>query len=208
MEEEFGVAIHEVEFFCGAIEPSEHERKSKIPHTLPQGVSLTQIAPGQNLSQMLQDGQLDAIFSASKPSSVDRCEHCTYLFPNFMTVEAEYYERTRIFPIMHVIAIKRSVYQAYPWIARELQKAFNKSLELATEALLERSALRYMLPWLENHVQETRAIMGNSWWQDGFQENKHVLEKFLSYSYSQGLAQKQFMAEDLFAPSTLEAFVL
>ncbi|KAL3471086.1 4,5-dihydroxyphthalate decarboxylase [Aspergillus californicus] len=208
MKEEFGVPDTKVEFFTGAIEPSEAKRKSKVPHNLPPGVSVTAIRHGQNLSQMLEDGELDAIFSASRPSCVGRSAHCTYLFPNFKAVEADYFKRTRIFPIMHVIAIKRAVYDANPWIARELQKAFAKSLELAKEALNERSALRYMLPWLEDHVNETKAAMAEDWWKDGFDENKHVIEKFLAYSYDQGLAKRLYKAEELFAPSTLEAFVI
>lgn len=208
LEEEFGVHPTEVEFFTGALEPSKTERKSKVPHTLPPGVKVVTIESGKNLSQMLEDGEIDAIFSASRPSSVGRSSHCTYLFPDFKAVEADYFERTRIFPIMHVIAIKRTVYEANPWIARELQKGFAKSKELAFEALVERAALRYMLPWLEDHVMETQAIMGEDWWKDGFHENKHVIEKFLSYSYSQGLAKRQYKAEELFAPGTLEAFVI
>jgi 4,5-dihydroxyphthalate decarboxylase len=208
MEEEFGVPTTQVEFFTGAVEPSETQRKSKVPHNLPPGVKVTAIRQGQNLSQMLQDGELDAIFSASRPSCVGRSDHCTYLFPDFKTVEADYFKRTGIFPIMHVIAIRREIYEANPWIAGELQKALAISRELAHEVILERSALRYMLPWLEEHVNETRAIMGEDWWKDGFDNNKHVIDKFLAYSYSQGLAARLYKAEELFAPGTLEAFVI
>ncbi|KAF9877041.1 hypothetical protein CkaCkLH20_05307 [Colletotrichum karsti] len=208
MEEHFEVPITEVEFFSGAIEPSDEERKSKIPHSLPPGVRVNHIRPGQNLSQMLEDGELDAIFSASKPSSVGRSAHCTYLFPDFKSVEAEYYEKTKIFPIMHVVAIKRDVYEANPWVARSLQKAFAQSLKLAKEDLEDRSSLHNMLPWLEDHVRETKKVMGEDWWKDGFAENRHIIDKFLDYSYAQGLAKRKFKPEELFAPNTLEAFVL
>lgn len=209
MEEEFHVPIASVKFFTGAIEKSTEERRSKIPHSLPEGVSVEAIKPGQNLSQMLADGELDAIFTATKPSSFDTSEHVTYLFPNFKDVEAEYYKRTNIFPIMHVIAIKRSVYNASPWVAKTLTKAFQQALDISYEALEERAALRYMLPWLEDHVRETKALMGEQkWWQDGFAQNRHVLDKFLWYSYKQGLAKRKFEPEDLFAPNTLESFVV
>ena len=209
MEDEFGVPITSVEFYTGAIEHSAEERRSKIPHSLPEGVSVTAINPGQNLSAMLADGELDAIFSATKPSSFDTCEHVTYLFPNFKQVEADYYQRTRIFPIMHVIALKRSVYKANPWVAKTLTKAFQEASNIAYDAMKERAALRYMLPWLEDHVRETQALMGEQmWWQDGFAPNRHVLDKFLTYSYKQGLASRKFNPEELFAPSTLETYVL
>jgi 4,5-dihydroxyphthalate decarboxylase len=160
---------------------------------------------------MLADGELDAIFSATKPSSFDTApEKVTHLFPNYKEVEADYYARTNIFPIMHVVAIKRAVYEANPWIAKTLTKAFGKALDMAYEPLQERAALRYMLPWLDDHVTETKKLMGGKekWWQDGFEENKHVLEKFLEYSFNQGLAKRKFKPEELFAPSSLESYVL
>ncbi|KAB5575344.1 4,5-dihydroxyphthalate decarboxylase [Coniochaeta sp. 2T2.1] len=211
MEEEFGVPITSVHFFTGNIEPSDRPRHSKVSHTYPEGVSVTAIGPGKSLSQMLADGEIDAIFSATKPSSFDtRPDRVTHLFPNYKEVEADYFTRTHIFPIMHVVAIKRAVYEANPWIAKTLTKAFGKALELAYEPLQERAALRYMLPWLDDHVAETKKLMGGKerWWQDGFEENKHVLEKFLEYSYNQGLANRKFKPEELFAPSSLESFVL
>lgn len=209
MEEDFDVPSTSVNFFTGALEKSTEERRSKIPHSLPVGVSVEAIKAGQNLSQMLAEGELDAIFTATKPSSFDTSEHVTYLFPNFKEVEARYYKRTGIFPIMHVIALKRSVYNAHPWVAKTLTKAFQQALDIAYDAMTERAALRYMLPWLEDHVRETQALMGEQkWWQDGFAPNRPVLDKFLEYSYRQGLAKRKFEPEELFAPNTLESFVV
>lgn len=211
MEEEFGVPLTSVHFYTGNIEPSAHPRHSKVPHTLPAGISVTAIAPGQSLSAMLAAGELDAIFSATEPSCLasapDRVGH---LFPDYKAVEADYFARTAIFPIMHVVAIKRAVYEANPWIAKTLTKAFGAALEAAYEPLRERAALRYMLPWLDDHVAETKRLMGGRerWWVDGFEENRHVLEKFLEYSYNQGLAKRRFKPEELFAPSSLETYVL
>jgi 4,5-dihydroxyphthalate decarboxylase len=209
MEEEFQVPISSVHFYTGAIEPSDKERTSKISHSLPPDVQVTPIQPGENLSQMLADGVIDAIFSATKPSSFDTSPNVTRLFSDFKKVEAEYYQRTGIFPIMHVVALKRTLYEKNPWIAKSLTKAFARALDMAYEPLQERAALRYMLPWLEEHVEETQDLMGDAkWWKDGFYENKHVLEKFLDYSFQQGLAKRRFKAEELFAPNTLESYVL
>ncbi|KIX04832.1 uncharacterized protein Z518_05703 [Rhinocladiella mackenziei CBS 650.93] len=209
MEEEFGVPISTVHFYVGNIEPSQEQRKSKVAHSVPANTSITAIKPGQNLSQMLEDGELDALFAATKPSSFNRCEHVTYLFQDFEQVEAGYFQRTNIFPIMHVVALKREVYETNPWVAKTLQKAFATSLDIAYEAILERGALRYILPWLEHHVEKTKTLMGQErWWQDGFVENRHVLDKFLEYSFNQGLAKRRFTPEELFAPNTLESFVV
>lgn len=210
MEEEFGVPVTSVDWYVGAIEKSNHPRISKIPHSLPAGVRVTPIKLGENLSEMLANGTIDAIFSASQPSSTETSPNVTRLFENFKEVEAEYFQRTNIFPIMHVVALKRSLHQSNPWVAKTLTKAFNKSLDLAYEPLRERSALRYMLPWLQDHVDETQKLMGQDqkWWKDGFTENKHVIDKFLEYHYKQGLSKKKFTAEEIFAPSALETFVL
>ncbi|KAK5203106.1 hypothetical protein LTR96_011058 [Exophiala xenobiotica] len=209
MEEDFGVPISSVEFFVGAIEPSETERIPKVTHGLPEGVKVTPIKRGQNLSTMLANGELDAIFSATKPSTFDTCPDVQYLFPNFKDVEAEYFKRTGIFPIMHTVVIKRSLHDKNPWIAKTLTKAFADSMAIGRQALEDRAALRYMLPWLEDHLNETRRLMGEQvYWRDGFWENKHVLDKFLDYHYAQGLSKRRFKAEELFAPSTLETFVI
>jgi hypothetical protein len=131
------------------------------------------------------------------------------LFENFKQVEADYYKRTGIFPTIHAVALKRSAYEANPWIAKTLTKAFAQSLDMAYEPLRERAALRYMLPWLEEHVEQTEELMGDSkWWIDGFTENKHVIEGFLDYHFKQGLSKRRFKAEEIFTPNALEAFVV
>lgn len=211
LEDDFGVPLSSVQFYVGAIEASETERISKVPHSLPPDIKVTAIKQGQNLSAMLATGEIDAIFSASKPPSFDTSpDDVGYLFPDFKQVEADYYEKTQIFPIMHVVALKRSVHDANPWVAKTLTKAFAEALNLAYEPLRERSALRYMLPWLEDHVNETTRLMGGNerWWQDGFKENRHVIDKFLEYHHRQGLSKRRLTPEEVFAPSTLETFVM
>lgn len=210
LEEEFRVPLSSVQFYVGAVEPAKSERISKVPHSLPSGISVSAIPAGKNLSDMLASGEIDAIFSASRPSSFDTSPDVDYLFPNFKEVEAEYYRRTRIFPIMHVVAIKRDVYNKNPWIAESLTKAFARALDIGYEPLHERSALRYMLPWLEDNVSETRRLMDESerWWQDGFMDNRHVIDKFLEYHWRQGLSTRRFRPEEIFASNALETYVL
>lgn len=210
LEEYYGVPPSQVQFYVGAIERSDQERISKIPHSLPPDIKVAAISKGQNLSDMLANGELDAVFSASKPSSLETSENVGRLFPNFKEVEAEYFRKTQLFPIMHVVALKRDVYEKNPWIAKSLTKAFALSLDVAYESIQDRSALRYILPWLEDHVIETQALMGGKarWWQDGFQANKHVIDKFLEYHHRQGLSPRRLKAEEIFAPNALETFVL
>ncbi|KAH8714771.1 4,5-dihydroxyphthalate decarboxylase [Ilyonectria robusta] len=209
LEEDFGVPLSSVHFFVGAIEPSAQPRISKISHSLPEDIKVTPIGAGQNLSEMLASNQIDAIFSASKPSSMSTSPNVGRLFNNFKEVESQYFKETGIFPIMHVIALKRSVYESNPWIAKSLTKAFAQALDFAYDAVLSRAALRYILPWLEDHVEETQSLMGREkWWTDGFEENAHVIDKFLEYHHKQGLSPRRLQPSEIFAPNTLETFVI
>jgi len=208
MSEHYGVPFDSVEYFTGAIEPSNELRTEKVPLDLPSSVKVTPIGPGKCLSHMLRDGEIDALYCATRPSTLG-CGTVDHLFPNFVEVEKAYFAETQIFPIMHVIAIRRDVHERHPWLARAVCKAFALSLDKSYEALNERAALRYMLPWLQQHVEETKQALGSDrYWRDGLADNRHVIDKFLSYSYEQGLAKRRWTPEELFAPSTTQAFVL
>jgi 4,5-dihydroxyphthalate decarboxylase len=208
MEDEYGVPYDSPRYFTGAVEPSSTPRREKIKLDVGDNVSITAIERGQCLSEMLANGEIDALYSATAPSSLSD-PNVEYLFPDFKAVEADYYRRTKIFPIMHVIAIKRSVYNANPWIVKSLQKAFRRALEIAWEGLEERGSLRVMLPWLDDHVRETRKVFGKDrYWEDGLEANRVCLEKFLEYSFKQGLAKKKWKVEDIFAKESLEDFVI
>jgi len=209
LEDEYGLKYDSPLYFTGNIEPSDQERKEKVPLKLADSVKIQPIPLGKCLAQMLADGELDAIQSATAPSTFGKHPDVGRLFPNAMEVEQDYFRRTGIFPIMHVIAIKRSILKEHPWVARSLTKAFASSLEYAYDAIHERGALRYILPFLQYHVEETQTALGNQWWQDGLTEqNRRTLDKFLEYSFKQGLAKKKWAVEELFAPSALEEFVL
>ncbi|KAK5312509.1 hypothetical protein LTR93_011308 [Exophiala xenobiotica] len=199
-----------VQSFVGAIESSKTQRIPKVLHDHPPEVKVVAIPCGANLSQMLAAGEIDAIFSATEPSTFGVSPNVRHFFPDIKEIEADYFRRTRIFPIMHVVALRRSVYNANPWIAKSLQKAFAESIKTGREALEERAALRYMLPWLEDHVSETNRLMGDDdlYWKDGFYENRHVIEKFLDYHYAQGLSKRRFKAEEVCAPNCSESFVI
>jgi 4,5-dihydroxyphthalate decarboxylase len=210
LEEEYAVPYDSVGYFTGAVEPSTTRREEKFKLDLAPSVKIERIGQGKCLSEMLRTGEIDALYSATCPSSFSDKENVGFLFPNFKEVEAEYYKKTGIFPVMHVIAVKRSVYKENPWIIRSLIKAFGKALDIAYENIEARGALKVILPWLEDHLNETRAIFGEDrYWQDGLTEgNKRTLAKFLEYSYNQGLAKKKWKVEEIFAKEALEEFVI
>jgi 4,5-dihydroxyphthalate decarboxylase len=128
------------------------------------------------------------------------------LFENYSAVERDYYQRTRIFPIMHTVAIRRDVYERNRWVAQCLYKAFVESQREVYRALEDTAALKFMLPGLHEHVSETQRLMGKDFWPYGLAPNEPVLTTFLRYHFEQGLSKRRLDPRDLFAPETFESF--
>src|SRR5438270_5773449 len=128
------------------------------------------------------------------------------LFPDYVSAEKDYYRRTKIFPIMHTVVIRRDVYEKHPWVAQSLYKALTASKARAVEMYSQTAAMAAMLPWLVAHLEEARREMGEDWWPYGLEPNRRVLETFLRYHHEQGLSQRLFTPEELFAPETCESF--
>jgi 4,5-dihydroxyphthalate decarboxylase len=205
LSDEYGVAPASVEYWTGGVE--EPGREEKIVLGLPPEFKIRRIGPTQTLSQMLADGEIDALYAPRVPSTlVTRPKDVRRLFENYAEVERAYYLKTRIFPIMHAVVIRRDIYRAYPWVAQSLYKAFVQSQRFLYEDFQETAALKTMLPWLVAHVEELKRTMGRDWWPYGFESSKHVIETFLRYHHEQGLSKRRLRPEDLFAPETLTAY--
>jgi 4,5-dihydroxyphthalate decarboxylase len=205
LQDEYGVDARSVTYCSGGLE--ERGREEKLQLDLPATIKVTPIAPVQTLSQMLADGEIDGLYTARMPSTFQsRPGTVRRLFEDYVGVERDYYRRTKIFPIMHTIVIRRDTYRANPWIAQSLLKAFWGAQRLVYENLYTTSALTTMLPWQVAQVEEVRAAMGEDWWPYGFAPNRHVLETFLRYHHEQGLSSRRLQPEELFAPETLDAF--
>jgi 4,5-dihydroxyphthalate decarboxylase len=182
-------------------------REEKIALDLPPEFKVRRIGGNQTLSQMIADGELDALYTARTPSTfVSRPKDVRRLFEDYAEVERAYYSKTKIFPIMHTVVIRRDVYRAHPWVAQSLSKAFAESQHLVYEDFNETAALKTMLPWLAAHVEELVRNMGRDWWPYGFEPNRHVIETFLRYHHEQGLSRRRLRPEELFAAETLAAY--
>jgi 4,5-dihydroxyphthalate decarboxylase len=205
LSDEYGVKPTSVKYFTGGEEEPGRDEKLKL--NLPAEFDVTPIGPDQTLAQMLADGEIDALHTARTPSTFySRPDDVKRLFPDFVAAEKAYFRRTGIFPIMHVIAIRRSVYEANPWVARSLFKAFCQAQAVTYQNLAVTSAMTSMLPWQVAAVEETRAELGEDWWPYGFERNRAVLDTFLRYHHEQGLSPRRLQPEALFAPETFEAF--
>ena len=164
---------------------------------------------GKTLSGMLRSGEIDALHTARAPSCfTDGSGDARRLFEDFQTVERTYFKRTGIFPIMHVIVIRRDVYQAHRWVAQTLMQSFREAQALAYAEFEETAALKVMLPWLLAHLEETRREMGHDFWPYGLEPNRKGLETFLRYHHEQGLSPRKLDIDALFAPEALESFTI
>lgn len=203
LDEFYGVPLDSVTYYTGGEEEPGRSEKQGID--LPPNIKVQAIPEDKTLSQMLKDGEIDALHSARSPSTLDGV-HVKRLFPNYREVELDYYRKTKIFPTMHTIAIRREVYEANRWIAQSLYKAFCEAQAKTYHDLNQTAALKAMVPWLTQDIEEAKAEMGDNFWPYGVEDNYKVLEAFLRYHYEGGLSKRLLKPEELFAPETLEAF--
>jgi 4,5-dihydroxyphthalate decarboxylase len=205
LQDEYGVDVASPEYWTGGEE--EPGRDEKIRLDLPARIRVRAIGPEKTLARMLAEGELDAMHTARIPSTfTSRPGAVRRLFESYVDVEKAYYRKTRIFPIMHTVVLRRDVYEANRWIAQSLLKAFAQAQRVVYENLANSAALVTMLPWQIAQAEEARREMGDDWWPYGCQPNRHVLDTFLRYHHEQGLSGRRLVPEELFAPETLEAF--
>ena len=205
LQDHYDVPVDAQPYFFGGEE--ETGRVEKLKLELPPNIKLHPIGSTQTLSQMLHDGEIDALYTARAPSSFLRGDgKVKRLFENYAEVERTYWRDTGIFPIMHVIVLRREVYEANRWIAQSLTKAFKLAQQKTYDDLLETAALKSMLPWLVAHVEEARKEMGEDWWPYGLERNRKALSTFTRYHFEQGLSKRLLTPDELFAPESLESF--
>ena len=205
LSDDYGVKVTDVEHFSGGEEEPGRDEKLKL--NLPASIRLKPIGKTQTLSRMLADGELDALVTARAPSTFHtQPDAVKRLFPDYVDQEKAYYRRTKIFPIMHTVVIRREVYAANPWVAQSLAKAFGAAKARAYASYDQTAALPAMVPWLTAHIEEAKRDMGADWWPYGVAANRQVLETFLRYHQEQGLSKRLLAPEELFAKETLESF--
>ena len=186
LQHEYGVRPEEVRWFAG--QPIRRIQP-------PAGVSLDFIPKGESMEALLERGEIDALVSVMLPrklgSSIRR------LFRDFRKVESDYYRRTRIFPIMHTLALRRSVYEKNPWLAVSLYKAFSRARDRAFESLYDTDALTVSLPWVIDEVERTREVV----WDYSIEGSRPTLEALVQYLDEQKLSRRRMKVEELFAPN-------
>jgi 4,5-dihydroxyphthalate decarboxylase len=196
LQHEYGVAPEDIHWF--------RRRSEHVAIDLPPGIRIDNIAKNQTLDGLLEAGELDAVAVTSAPRAfLNGSPIVQRLFPDCRTVEAEYYRRTKIFPIMHMVVIRRAIYEQEPSLAARLTQGFESAKKFAFEGYEEDLTA---LPWTNLNLEYARQVLGHDVWPYGVKNNAPTLEAATLYSHEQGLTKRRFAVEELFAPETLDLF--
>jgi 4,5-dihydroxyphthalate decarboxylase len=196
LQHEYGVDLSRIQWHQAGVQ--QPGRIEKVQLKLPEGVRITAV-PDKTLAQMLASSELDAVISARDPGG-------KRLFEDPIGVEREYFRKTRIYPIMHVVVLRRAVYERDRWIAMNLLKAFEEAKRHSMARLVEIGLSHVPMPWLADHARLWREIAGDDFWPYGLEPNRPTLEAFLQYAHEQGVTARKLQVEELFAPETRESF--
>jgi 4,5-dihydroxyphthalate decarboxylase len=202
----YGVPVESVSYRTGGLESPG--RVEKLAVDVP-GVEIEPIGHDRTLSELLVAGEIDALYTPRLPSAFAAGHPAVRrLWPDSPVAEREYFQKTGVFPIMHLLALRRDVYEQDRWLARSLFDAFVEAKRLAEARLGETAAMATMLPWGYEEARRVRALMGEDFWPYGLAPNEHVLRTFLRYLHEQHLSDRLYEPAELFAKETLETAVV
>jgi len=206
LQDDHAVRTQEIEWLVGGQE--EAGRQERVALKLPPEIKVSSIPVNKTLNGMLESGEIDALISARAPSSfIKGSPKIRRLFANYKEVEMDYYKRTKIFPIMHVLVIRRDIYERHPWVALSLFKAFREAKDRAIGTMLKiTNTHASTLPWLFAEVEELKSLFGTDWWPYGIEPNRHTLETLIRYMGEQGLIEKPLKVEEVFVPNVVGEF--
>jgi 4,5-dihydroxyphthalate decarboxylase len=194
----YGVDLSGIEWVEGAIDgPHPHGKPTILPPLKP--IKIVQNESGKSLSELLEAGDIVATIGADLPPAFGRNPNVDRLFPDFRQAEKDYYKATGIFPIMHLIVVRRDVLEKHPFIASSLYQAFCESKSLAYKRMRYLGALRYMLPWLAADLEEIQEAFGGDPWPYGVEPNRKAMEALVQYLVDQSMIAKPVPVDDLFA---------
>jgi 4,5-dihydroxyphthalate decarboxylase len=197
LQHDHGVDLSKIHWVQGALNHTgTHGHPSAPPLLKPVDIEIAD--PRKSLSDLIDKGEIDAITGTNVPASMKRNPDVVRLFPNYREVERDYYKRTGIFPIMHLVALRRDVYEKHPFVATSLYEALTKSRRRALALMRETGALRYMLPWMTDDLDEIDAVFGGDPWPDGIEANRKTLEALVTYMHEQHMIAKPIPIEDIF----------
>jgi len=196
LEEEYGVPVSSVKWYT--------QDPEDIPFKPAENISIKRLPEGSNVDQMLQEGELQGVIYPETLPSIKKGGHpkVQRLFKNYKQVEIEYYQKTGIFPIMHMVVFRKEIVEKYPWVPMSMLKALRKGLEVCYQRM--ENPRRYAQCFVMQALEEQKEQIGKDPWKFNFKDNEFILKKAISYSYKQGLIDRLINPEELFVPSTLD----
>ncbi|HEY2697160.1 MAG TPA: 4,5-dihydroxyphthalate decarboxylase [Pseudonocardiaceae bacterium] len=204
--DEFGVTQDQSNWVIGGVN-QPFPSLDWIPQPIPGGIDVRHAEPGQTLGAMLETGDIDALISVDVPETLlDGSPRVRRLFPDYRTVEQDYYRRTGIFPMMHVIAVRKELADQ-PDLLRAVYQAFTDAKEITANRHREgalKQHMAIMTPWFSDLFAENRRLLGEDWWPYGLAANRDAVDTFLRYHREQGLSKRQWQGGDIFAPALLD----
>ena len=206
MHNEAGVKLTDVHWYqAGANAPG---RVEKVELNLPEGLKLTRVSD-KSLSEMLASGEIDCAIIARPPTCfLEGHPDVVRLYPDYLEMEEDYFAKTKVWPIMHIIAVQKHIIDENPWVARNLLNAFQESKRRSLERLLDPAVSRYPLAWLPTYARKMRDMFGGDPFPYGIEENRATLEQMLLYTYQQGIAHKHVKPEDIFPKGVMTNVVV
>lgn len=206
LQDEYGISPQDIKWVTAAQDSSAGTvgKVSKQESVVPEGLDITTGPAGKDESDLLESGEVDALFHAAEPRGfVQGHPKITRLFPDSKTVEQAYYKKTGIFPIMHAVAIKKSLVKKHPWLTEAIFNAYSQAKKLDYEHMNKLGWAFSSLPWYSQEVKATQDLMGDNFFSYGISSNRKALEALFRYSYEQGLSKRQLTIEELFAKESL-----
>ena len=205
LDDDYGVTPADIHWIRGGI--AQPGRPEKLTIKLPAGVRLDNAPEGATISALLEAGEIDGFIAPRPPSLVEKGHpHIGWLFPDPVAVEKDYFKRTGLFPIMHVLGIRRALAEPHPWLPGAVLKAFEQAKQLAVAEIADTTVAKVTLPFVEEMLRDARAFMGEDFWSYGVAPNRKVLDYFLGQHHAQGLSSRRLSVDELFHPATYETF--
>jgi 4,5-dihydroxyphthalate decarboxylase len=206
LQDDFGIRPQDVTWVRGGIDMPG--RPEKIGLQLPPDIRIEQAPEGTTISELLDRGEIEGFMAPRPPSRhvQQRNPNVRWLFDDPTAAAKDYYRRTGVFPIMHVLAVRKELAERHPWLPMALTKAFTEAKALALDALSDTSATKVTLPFVEEQLKAARDAMGEDYWSYGVQPARRTLETFVRHHHSQGLSPRLVPVEELFHPATYESY--
>ena len=206
IEDEYGVTPQDVTWVVSKKDSSADVSGtvSKQENVIPDGIEVVEGPPGLDESDLLESGQVDALYHAIEPRAfIEGDPIVARMFPDARQAERAYFAKTGIFPIMHAVAVRNALIDENPWIVEAVFNAYSKAKQMNMELLKKMGWAMISLPWIGQELEETQELMGDNYWPYGIGPNRKTLETLFRYSYEQGLASRELTIEELFHPASL-----